>query len=455
MISYLIAVLAAIVLLVISICTTLIPGDSGIRGSYDSIDLKQAELLYKKLPAVKKLQSKPPITFDDLQPMEYREKQPYPRIGLHLGQRKLALGEIQFLTIATNPNEPILCVYAGAAPSEKIGFISRLFPQVKFLLIDPNRFDILTDPDRVVYLHKFGQVFRSSTPHLAEYLAQLDADTTHSIFILNDLMTNDLAEILKARNCVFISDIRTNSIGRGEHTHGRPDTVDIIWNLAQQYVWCKIMKPKLAMFKFRYPFYSQTVDISKSAYYQNIHMTFKEASKFDDKINFDAMLKGARIRYFAGKLYLQAFAGASSTETRLITDCKTVCEYPAAPDYDSRMNFYNVVIRSVVYYKNKNAGIDGIDNCADCALEYHIWHEYFAKHSPGDAKSRSSMILKFITELSKISSNLSLLKTDRAHGNRMKFSRAGYTELVRCTANAKLQLGAQYDEYKKKTGNIK
>jgi hypothetical protein len=62
------------------------------------------------------------------------------RKTMHIGQRKLFISELQFLSNHLQPNEDATIVYAGAAPSCKIWILMQLFPRVKFVLIDPNEF---------------------------------------------------------------------------------------------------------------------------------------------------------------------------------------------------------------------------------------------------------------------------------------------------------------------------
>ena len=57
----------------------------------------------------------------------------------HLGQRKLLLTEIEFYNkcIKFNENNNIV-IYAGSALGEHQTIIAKMFPKLKFILIDPN-----------------------------------------------------------------------------------------------------------------------------------------------------------------------------------------------------------------------------------------------------------------------------------------------------------------------------
>ena len=59
---------------------------------------------------------------------------------IHLGQRKLLLTEVNFLTGHGDFSKNI--IYIGAAPGHHIEFLSTLFPNHTFYLYDPRDFSI-------------------------------------------------------------------------------------------------------------------------------------------------------------------------------------------------------------------------------------------------------------------------------------------------------------------------
>lgn len=65
--------------------------------------------------------------------------------GIHQGQRKLLISEMQALNNTfTNADDKGLVIYVGSAPSMKLRTMMDMYPNVKFLLIDPNEFFIYT-----------------------------------------------------------------------------------------------------------------------------------------------------------------------------------------------------------------------------------------------------------------------------------------------------------------------
>ena len=289
----------------------------------------------------------PLVLFSDIK--LYREYTPgIKNTSIHIGQRKLLLNEIQFLT--DFPAEPCLVVYAGAAPGNKTGYLSKLFPKITWLLVDPNKFEIFDS--KPVYI---------KTPKSLKF--------NGGIYIINDIYTNDISRELSALSqpIYFISDIRTDT-----------DDVNVLWNLAQQYNWVKILRPRAAMLKFRHIYYRDDLaPLAGKPYIDDIAC----AAKFG--IDFVADAKAKRLTYFGGEIRLQPWAPALSTETRLVvTDIDSVATYDDINDakYESAMFYYNTVER-VKPHTNDNANLRiGFDHCNDCALENVIWKRYIETH---------------------------------------------------------------------------
>ena len=97
----------------------------------------------------------------------------------HLGQLKLLLTEIMFLSKTWKHGKKVL--YVGAAHGYHIYYLAKMFPMLTFDLWDPGKFDIEEHPN---------------------------------IKIFNKFFTNDIAKSYKAQgnNILFISDIRNLEI---------------------------------------------------------------------------------------------------------------------------------------------------------------------------------------------------------------------------------------------------
>jgi hypothetical protein len=132
----------------------------------------------------------------------------------HWGQRKLLLTEIEFLTNYAG-NDKYLVVYAGAAPGSHINYLSQLFPQLKFILIDTNDFSV-TDTNEI-------QILREK---FTDSVAKRECNTHHHI--------------------LFICNVRT--LG----AYGQVDD-DVMKDMLNQMEWHKLMKPRASLLNFRLP----------------------------------------------------------------------------------------------------------------------------------------------------------------------------------------------------------
>ncbi len=161
-----------------------------------------------------------PTTADQLPRLPYRPAPYRARTSLHLGQRKLLLSEVDFLTARARPGDTV--VYAGAAPGIHTGFLAALFPAARFELYDPRPFAL-----------------RGS----AEQLGRIRA---HQKYFTDD----DAAAYAGRDDVLFVCDIRTA-------TPGAADTEErVAADMAAQARWVDIMQPRAAMLKYRPPYSS-------------------------------------------------------------------------------------------------------------------------------------------------------------------------------------------------------
>lgn len=184
----------------------------------------------------------------------------------HWGQRKLLLVEIEFLiNYAINDNETI--VYAGSAPGSHILYLSNLFPNFKWILIDPTDFD-------------------------SKLL------TSTQITVLQEYFTDELAKSFNGKNVLFISDIRTAD------WHQMNETENELYIKKDTYLqlnWVQLMKPKKAMIKLRLPYPGILKSTTKI---KNMHNQSNT-----DEISMELPF---------GDILFQPWAPPTSTETRLI-----------------------------------------------------------------------------------------------------------------------------------------
>jgi len=360
---------------------------------------------YKKL--VEKVyndkKSKPFIMFDDIpESLPYVEHGSIYSVDNHFGQRKLFLNEVQFLT-RRNIKEPSICVYAGAAPSHKGAFLASLFPNVKFLLVDPNPFEIKPyDNIKIETIPIDGELIKDN-----KSVVEKAFESDSNICIINGFMTSQLGKAIgdyvekHPIPLYFVSDVRTNM------DKSTPTSLDIVWNSSQQYNWICNCKPIASMLKFRSPFFTES-DKEFAEYSEKIKSSpynedFEESKRLG--VDFEEALKNKELVYFDGDVYLQPWAPVSSTETRLVIDHDVPFDKPKmvpypAKNYEETLFYYNKVVRNFQMFENPNTNRGlGFDHCADCAIENTIWTEYL--EGKGE-KVNSGKIAKFVSTISKI-----------------------------------------------------
>ena len=100
------------------------------------------------------------ITVDDIPyKLQYTEDIVRYRTNLHHGQRKLFLNELQFLTkYLKHHTEPAYVIYAGAAPCNHMNYLSTLFPNIKFILVDPSPFEIFFQNPEYTHLNSGNDI---------------------------------------------------------------------------------------------------------------------------------------------------------------------------------------------------------------------------------------------------------------------------------------------------------
>lgn len=123
---------------------------------------------------------------------KYERRSGYDKTTIHYGQRKLLLSEVEFLTRvahelhAANNRNPVVLVYAGAAPGHHTPMLTWMFPFVsEFVLVDPAKFELDEKKMRCKYRIK-RECF---TDEMAEELR--DEFKNCEVLLVSDIRTAD------------------------------------------------------------------------------------------------------------------------------------------------------------------------------------------------------------------------------------------------------------------------
>ena len=372
------------------------------------------------------------------------------KLGCHHGQRKLLLTEIQFMT-----RSPNLIIYAGSAPNEHMSILLDMFPDNKFLLIDPNYHTFDRDY-KYVYMNwnsisietinsvkrdisninnrryqnvkrlKEASFIDGSSHDVIDFdkskmdeiktsvkyssLIKSLIDGKDRIYIIQDYMTRELANLLslslkEADNPEFgfISDIRTNLFDSG------PVDLDYVWNDGLQLVFIKTMRPTLSMIKFHPPLrYTDDNSVKDFIDGKLKNDTVKKDLEYIKK--YTNMLKNYmddKHLYFTNStIYLQAWAPKTSTEARLIITHDDIDKPFINYDYNEWWDRFRYLkyLRGYGYFKHhvytKHANVG--DGCFDCMLETLILSDYLMKNTT--LYLNTDVILKWLSDQNNVKS---------------------------------------------------
>jgi hypothetical protein len=212
--------------------------------------------------------------------------------------------------------------------------------------------------------------------------------TEVQIFIIQDYMTEQYAELFKQLNPYFISDIRSSIHKTSENM---PNDLDVVWNQAMQFVWVNIMSPKGFMLKFRAPYFD--VDVIQPTDIET--PVFNLAKKMG--IDFVSDFTAKKFTYLDGTIYMQPWMGRSSSETRLVAKAPYRLKQYNIYEFENKIFYYNVIERGFVHHINPEASKQlGFDHCNDCSLEALIWRDYYNKFK------KSGNIIEAVKQLSYI-----------------------------------------------------
>lgn len=216
--------------------------------------------------------------------------------GLHFGQRKLMLSELEYLVpiLKRAGSSQVLVVYAGAANGLHLPFLFSCFPNCKFILIDPAPF-----------CDELENMFKNNHPQLLD--------------LIHDCCTDDICARIRQQFTEyaihFISDIRSGNppdLTNYEHTQL------INKDNEMQRGWCVALGASSAMLKFHPPY---------------------PAQREDD-------LTPESVRYVPGTMLWGVWGPKSTTEVRLVATApfESTHEYNCL-EHEQQCYYYNTTSR--------------------------------------------------------------------------------------------------------------
>ena len=431
-------------------------------------------------------QLKPRITRDDIPksiPYESSDK-PANLVNMakkcHNGQNKLLLTEIQALTMYIDSlDEQLYVIYAGAAPSNKLWMYMSMFPNIKFILVDPNEFQIYVNnvhhnshyefPGKEIvymrvsdksninkrytdnniprmvshYLDPSNPVDKKDLDESLEWdedsMIDYIQSSHHQVYIFEDYMTPKLSRslgklIADEKKVLFWSDIRTNVGEQGTS----PTDIDVIANAAMNYTWLKLLTENYkssefySMLKFRVPYFDAGEEIDWYEFYDNLKSTKDEGVDYKlemtgmplaDSLEEERNAKKAKcvnsMPWFRGDIYIQAYAGVSSAETRLhsnLEDIRADLVKHSLPEHEDKMFYYNKIERFGYIFENPYSSETlKFDHCGDCSIAASIWSDFIDKFYPPMSDEKKTIKIHELVETIGSLSGRPLTKTS-PHG---------------------------------------
>ena len=154
----------------------------------------------------------------------YRSRENERKTVIHWGQRKLLMSEIELLSMAPPPlDKRCVVIYAGAAPGTHVRTLSNMFPEHRFVLVDPAPFTVQVDGDRIITREAF----------------------------FTDELAGELRAEYQGWHVLFVSDVRsTDPKLDGKEENERRIKID----MDAQAGWHRALCPFKSMLKFRPPY---------------------------------------------------------------------------------------------------------------------------------------------------------------------------------------------------------
>lgn len=296
---------------------------------------------------------------------------------LHWGQRKLLISEIIWLVDHWDPSthpSPIF-VYPGSMPGRHLNVLIRMFPQFTYVLYDTDRapngqarwWDLDSEIQAQIknaqsLVHQAGQT--EETKMITNYDQLENMIKQGGVVLVPKYFFDVDAEFFAAKfsgNCFLCTDIRDLTYTGMVKDLTRANAV-VMKDMELQKRWVQLMRPVSSLLKFRLPWI------------------------------IPGQSRESMTEYFTGQIYLQAWNGSTSSETRLCTDGIEMTRY-SNKLYESMTFYHNNETREKDHYVVKVHSIakdidfdtskTGYDEKFDSSMEIFVLSEYLRKYQFG------------------------------------------------------------------------
>ena len=279
----------------------------------------------------------------------------------HWGQLKLFYCELEFLTMCVKKykTNKFIVFYPGAAPGIQRNLLKHFFPEVTWLLYDPNKFQIYTDDRFEIHTGEDGFV----------------TDDTILKLLQSDKIKNKGDQKL-----LYISDIRLGDDDKSVFE-------SYVFNdMIKQLRWGIMLKADAMLLKFRIPYiFDNSLTEIFSKYIYNETLLFDSIENIDEILlkNYSALSNP--MVYLDGDIYTQLLPPYDSTETRLVVfkndNNKYLLRVYDWNEYNTKCMYHNLVSRvsekfQFEYSNLMKYHLAGYDDNYDSVCQYYLLYEY-------------------------------------------------------------------------------
>uniref|UniRef100_A0A6C0CGM8 Uncharacterized protein n=1 Tax=viral metagenome TaxID=1070528 RepID=A0A6C0CGM8_9ZZZZ len=319
------------------------------------------------------------IDFERDQSELYRSTRSMFKSGIHWGQRKLLMAEVDFFASKSEKGESSLAIYVGAAPFEHGSVLFEWFPTMKFILVDPRE----GVWDSAFFNRETGESTNRKVVIKSVYFDNELARQVGLWFSQDDLSKeepNIALDVTKMRAFVkgvkkvfFISDIRRGSyevlglVGNELMVHE-----DMTW----QKQWAEIIHAKL------------------SSLGGEISPTLWCSLKF--RLPFIEEIGGMDYQYGNGELHTQPWSRLTSVELRLWWNPVYGDKSYNKKKLEDIMMYHNHQLRAANYGP---PNVEGYCKCHDCHYEIDIITRFVRKFRFQEGKFTVSDFTKQIDKI--------------------------------------------------------